>query len=90
MLANIDLRCDAGYCADDEGEGGIFQLCGKSTNKCAKRFDNMICAVAQDGNSRCLSERNIPNRTLRTGCAYSDEKIKVKELAMNTITDGFS
>lgn len=51
-----DLKCEGGVCAEDKG-GGVGSLCAANEGVCAQT--GFSCAVAQDGEKRCLLVANM-------------------------------
>lgn len=95
---DVNLRCEAGYCAEDDGAGGLFQLCdsnadcaGSSTATPAGR----ACVMAEDGNRRCLDLDNSDKLEDPFGigfanCATSSEYARKVGLSTLTCPAGLS
>lgn len=82
----VDLRCESGFCAEDEGSSGLFQFCSDDSECSAS---GLVCAQAQDKQLRCLTLfTGAPTRD-RTYCGSSDERARAFGLPSDTCRTGY-
>lgn len=88
-----NLRCEAGYCAEDERPGGLFQLCGSDTDcdsSTSASAAGMVCAMAQDRNRRCLNIADkFDTNDWSLTCAISSEYARTQGLPTVTCPAGY-